>query len=78
MLEIKDIRLNLDGYCFVDGKSANDKFMTLEELLELCENLYIENSRLEEELEDLKEDVEDNYTRTPLNEQYGLNNSDFI
>lgn len=78
MMDIRDIRLNCDGYCFVDNKSANDRILTLEELLELCENLYIENSRLEEELDDLKQDVEDNYRRIPLNEQYGVSDSDFI
>lgn len=74
----KDILINCDGYVFVDDKSDNGKRLTLEELLTLTEDLYIEITRLQERIEELEENIEDNYRRIPLNEQYGVSDDDFI
>lgn len=78
MMELKDILLNCDGYNFVDDKAYADRTLTLEELLDLTENLYMEVERLMEKIEDIEQDIEDNYRKIPLDEQYGLNNNDFI
>ena len=49
-----------------------------EEILDIIQDLESEKFRLEEELEDLKQDMEENYKRIPVNEQYEIYNHDFV
>ena len=49
-----------------------------EELIWLCEDLYYENKRLQEKLDDLEEDLQENYMPKSKSEQYGISDSDFI
>ena len=49
-----------------------------EEILDIIQDLESEKFRLEEELEDLKQDMEENYKRIPVNEQYEVFDDDFI
>ena len=49
-----------------------------EEILDKIQDLESEKFRLEEELEDLKQDMEENYKRIPANEQYEVFDDDFI
>ena len=49
-----------------------------EEILDIIQDLESEKFRLEEELEDLKQDMEENYKRIPANEQYEVFDDDFI
>ena len=49
-----------------------------EEILDIIQNLESEKFRLEEELEDLKQDMEENYKRIPANEQYEIYDHDFV
>lgn len=51
---------------------------TFEEIISIIEDLESEKFRLEEELEDLKQDMEENYKRIPANEQYEVFDDDFI
>jgi hypothetical protein len=44
--------------------------VTLDEILNVCENLIIENKELKEELDDLKQDLHDNYRPIPPEDQY--------
>lgn len=46
-------------------------YITMEELLETIENIILDNERLEEELKDLQQDLEDNYKPISQNEQIG-------
>ena len=39
--------------------------VTIDEILSACEDLIIEKKELEEELEDLKQDLHDNYVPIP-------------
>ena len=41
-----------------------------DEILDIIQDLESEKFRLEEELEDLKQDMEENYKRIPVEEQY--------
>lgn len=49
-----------------------------DEILDIIQDLESEKFRLEEELEDLKQDMEENYKRIPVNEQYEVFDDDFI
>lgn len=51
---------------------------TFEEIISIIEDLESEKFRLEEELEDLKQDMEENYKKISANEQYEVFDDDFI
>lgn len=54
-----------------DLKSFKEKDVyTWDEILDIIQDLESEKFRLEEELEDLKQDMEENYKRIPVEEQY--------
>lgn len=44
--------------------------VTIDEIINACEDLVIENKELEEQLEDLKQDLHDNYKPIAPEEQY--------
>ena len=54
-----------------DLKSFKEKdIYTWDEILDIIQDLESEKFRLEEELEDLKQDMEENYKKIPVEEQY--------
>lgn len=60
-------------------KSFKEKDVyTWDEILDIIQDLESEKFRLEEELEDLKQDMEENYKRIPISEQYEVYDDDFI
>lgn len=62
-----------------DLKSFKEKdIYSWDEILDIIQNLESEKFRLEEELEDLKQDMEENYKRISANEQYEVYDDDFI
>ena len=62
-----------------DLKSFKEKDVyTWDEILDIIQDLESEKFRLEEELEDLKQDMEENYKKIPVNEQYEVFDDDFI
>ena len=62
-----------------DLKSFKEKdIYTWDEILDIIQDLESEKFRLEEELEDLKQDMEENYKKIPANEQYEVFDDDFI
>ena len=75
---MEDILIKCEGRNFVKDKAVCDRIMTLEEVLDLCEELYNETERLNEKIDDLEQDIEDNYIPVSKSEQYAINNSDFI
>ena len=77
-MDCNDILIKCYGRNFVEDKAYSDTILTIEELVGLCEYLYHENKRLQEKLDDLEEDLEENYIPKSKAEQYGINNSDFI
>lgn len=56
----------------------NKDFVSVEDLLDKCEDLKEELDYVVEEYEDFKKDVEDNYKRIELAEQLDINDRDFI
>lgn len=77
-MDLKDILIKCQGYIFVKDRAVMEQTLTLEELLGLCEDLYCEVERLQEKLDDLEEDLQENYIPKSKAEQYGINDSDFI
>ena len=77
-MDLNDILIKCDGRNFVKNKAVCDRTMTLEELLDLCEDLYNEIDRLTEKIDDLEQDIQDNYKPIDKMEQYGISNSDFV
>lgn len=75
---MEDILIKCDGRNFVKERAICDRVLTLEELLNLCEDLYNEINVLNEKIEDLEQDIEDNYTPINKAEQYSISDSDFI
>ena len=62
-----------------DLKSFKEKDVyTWDEILDIIQDLESEKFRLEEELEDLKQNMEENYKRIPANEQYEIYDHDFV
>lgn len=62
-----------------DLKSFKEKdIYSWDEILDIIQDLESEKFRLEEELEDLKQDMEENYKRISANEQYEVFDDDFI
>ena len=57
---------NIDGY--IDNDS----------IISMIEDLICEVGRLEERIDDLEQDIEDNYKPIPIAEQLGISDKDFI
>lgn len=56
----------------------NKDFVSVEDLLDKCEDLKDELEHTIEEFEDFKRDVEDNYKPIPVSEQLDISDRDFI
>lgn len=64
---------------YVGDRNALEELITCyDELQQSVENLKSENYKLNEKLESLQQDVEENYKRIPVNEQYEVYDDDFI
>ena len=57
---------------------ALGEFLPSDSINDIIEDLMLEIDRLNEELEDTKQDMEENYKRIPVNEQYEVYDRDFI
>ena len=77
-MDCNDILIKCYGRNFVEDKAYSDTILTIEELVGLCEDLYYENKRLQEKLDDSEEDLQENYIPKSKSEQYGISDSDFI
>lgn len=56
----------------------NKDYVSLEELLGDYEDLIDEVGNLKEKIEDLEQDIQDNYRPIPASEQAGISIKDFI
>ena len=77
-MDCNDILIKCCGRNFVKDKSFSNQVLTIEELIMICEDLYYENERLKERLDDSEEDLQENYIPKSKSEQYGISDSDFI
>ena len=70
-MDLKDFLIKCDGYNFVEDRSFIDRTLTLEELIQLCEDLYYENQKLEKEIQELEENIQENYIKRPTSDYTG-------
>ena len=70
-MDLNDILIKCDGFNFVENNSVANRTITLEGLLNICQDLYYENQRLEEQIEELEQDIEDNYIKRPQSDYTG-------
>lgn len=65
-----------------EDKNLSGAYFSLVQYIYCLENkleeLTADKEYLEEELKDLKQDLEDNYRPIPVAEQYGISDRDFI
>ena len=66
---MKDVYINSSESIWLD-EYFKKGMVTLDEILNACENLIIENKELKEQLDDLKQDLHDNYRPIPPEDQY--------
>lgn len=71
-MDLNDILIKCDGFNFVENNSVANRTITLEDLLNICQDLYYENQRLEEQIEELEQDIEDNYIKRPQSDYTGV------
>lgn len=69
---MKDIYVKKDELGEIIGKYYKQDLISVENLLELIEELDYEINRLNEKIEDMEQDIKENYKPIPLSEQYGV------
>ena len=70
-MDLNDILIKCDGFNFVENNSVANRTIRFEDLLNICQDLYYENQRLEEQIEELEQDIEDNYIKRPQSDYTG-------
>ena len=55
-----------------------DGYIDTENLMSIIEDLICEVDRLQEEIEDMEQNIQDNYKPIPVAEQVGISDKDFI
>lgn len=71
-MNLKDVTINCFGLDFVKDKSIEEqRNITLEDLLGICNDLYYENQRLEKKNKSLEQNIEDNYIKRPMSDYTG-------
>jgi len=59
-------------------KSTIGNYTTINKLFEIVDDLVWQKNKLQEELNNYKRNVEDNYRLVGMSEQVGIDNSDFL
>ena len=77
-MDLNDVLINCDGRNFTKDIAICDRTMSLKSILNLCEDLYYEVDELSKKLQNLEEDLQENYIPKSKSEQYGISDSDFI
>lgn len=74
---MKDIYVKINCKVLED-LFPNKDFINLEEIIKKLEDIKIEKEIIEEELQDLKQDINDNFKRIEKKSQYEIYDYDFI
>lgn len=78
VLDEKDLLL-LDRVKKITGQSyVENNQIEVDKMLDIIQDLVAEVGRVQEELEDLQNDVRDNYKRIQNNEMYDISDNMFI
>lgn len=60
-----------------DAENING-YIETESLISIIDDLIYEFDNLQEKIEDMEQDIRDNYRPIPVAEQYGVSDKDFI
>lgn len=60
------------------AKYFKQDLISIDDLLGVMEDLDSDVKRLEEKIQDLEQDIEENYTSIPIANQCGISDRDFI
>lgn len=77
-MDFENIFIKLDNAVFLKDKDINERTISLNELIDLCEEYYFEIERLNEKIEDMEQDIEDNYKPISKKEQYDVSDRMFL
>lgn len=78
VLDEKDLLL-LDRVKKISGQNyVENNQIEVDKMLDIIQDLVAEIGRVQEELEDLQNDVRDNYKRIRNNEMYDINDNMFV
>lgn len=78
VLDEKDLLL-LDRVKKISGQNyVENNQIEVDKMLDIIQDLVAEVGRVQEELEDLQNDVRDNYKRIRNNEMYDINDNMFV
>lgn len=75
MDEVYIRRSDLNNYI---TKYFNSEFITIDDLISVIEHLDKDLDSLQEQYDDLKQDLFDNYKPIPVEEQYEITDRDFM
>lgn len=63
-------------YCY--RNTLGENFTTINDLFEIIDDLVYQKDKLQEEFDEYKQNVKDNYRFVGMSEQVGIDNSDFL
>lgn len=73
-VKLGDLRIEVPQFY----KSIMGNYTTINDLFEIIDDLVWQKNKLQEEYDDYKQNVEDNYRFVGMSEQVGIDNSDFL
>ena len=78
---MENILIDVSGLNFSDRiakiKVNNKEYVYLQDVLELVDQLVYESKLLRDEIEDLRQDIRDNYKPVDIYDQLGISKYDF-
>lgn len=78
-MEVLIRKKDIDDYdcLYADRLGIEKDLISIDDLLSIIQDLYFENEKLKEELEDEKRDKQDNYEKISPYKMYGISERDF-
>lgn len=75
---MENVLVNLEGYDWLKNLFDGKDLVSIEEMIELIDELQYDKDYIAEEFEDYKNYVAENYKPIPYSEQVGISDKDFI
>ena len=73
-VKLGDLRIEVPQFY----KSIIGNYTTINDLFEIIDDIVWQKNKLQEEFDEYKQNVEDNYRFVGMSEQVGIDNSDFL
>ena len=75
---MENVMINLEGYDWLKRLFDGKDLVSIEDMIELIDELQYDRDYIKEEFEDYKNYVADNYKPIPYGEQVDISDKDFI